>query len=263
MNTFRSSAFLLGISLLAIPVHQTFGEWETPFTISDPAKNSRSPRVEMDPLGNVFVIFTVSSSEWVANSPPGGSFSSPHLGPVPGSWTGARYAFEPSGNGLLAWNAFSGDVMVTERAAGATDVYGATQVITTETPPGYELYGHFIDINASGEAVLTYYEKRPSPGIGRQLFVATRPPGPGSVFGEGELLSINNPNSFGGQNVFIDPDGSVTVVWLEENGPSKLKQARREAGATEFFITTIAHDVQVSGAAPNATASGNGHALFT
>ncbi|MDA0766491.1 MAG: hypothetical protein O3A92_06685 [Verrucomicrobia bacterium] len=267
MNINLLRSFVLGAFFSGSLASLACGDWEAPIIISEPAVSSRSPRAQMDPQGTVFAIFTTSSTstERVAIRPPGGNFGTPQLSPQPSGWEGVRYAFEASGAGLLAWNDSSDNLKITERQAGASNDYGATQSITTNTPPGYTLYGHFIDINTSGEAVLAYYEKRPSPASGRQLLVATRPAGASSTFGAGEILSINNPNSYFGENVFIDPDGSITVTWLEGNTPSVLKQARRDAGASVFIVSTIASDVNIlgGGTAPHGAKSGNGHALIT
>ena len=145
MNSRVARLVVSGILLSGCLSPLARGGWEDPVIVSDQLfAPERGTRAHVDPLGNVFAIFRASSfTERVAIRPAGGSFGTPQLPPSPGSWKGVRYAFAADGTGLLSWNDNSDNLRVTYREAGAGNDYGPTQLITTETPPGYTLLGHF------------------------------------------------------------------------------------------------------------------------
>jgi hypothetical protein len=103
------------------------GSWSSPINISDTGQSASQPQLDVDPSGNVLVVWTRSDG---ANlriqstfKPTGGSFSAPANVSDPGfDATAPQIDFDSSGKAIVVWSRFDGTnlrVQSSIRSAGA------------------------------------------------------------------------------------------------------------------------------------------------
>jgi hypothetical protein len=121
------------------------GPWSTPVSISDPGFDASTPRVAVDPSGNVLAVWTrnfgatnrIQASYRLA----GGSFGAPVTVSSPGG-TDPSVSMDNSGKAVLAWSWFDSvhtRVQATTRTAGSGGTFGTIQTLSGSAQDAFDL----------------------------------------------------------------------------------------------------------------------------
>ena len=133
------------------------GSWSTPINLSDPGESASQPQVDVDPSGNVLVVWSRSDGSALriqsTFKPSGGSFSAPINISDPGfSANEPQIDFDSSGKAIAVWSRFDGSNLRIQASVRSAGVGGSYANEVTLSEPGQDAFDAQIAAGANADA---------------------------------------------------------------------------------------------------------------
>lgn len=133
------------------------GDWSAPVNLSDPGQSASQPQLDVDPSGNLLVVWTRSDGTnlriQATFKPSGSAFGAPLTISDPGfDATEPQVDFDNSGKSIAVWSRFDGTKLRVQASARTAGVGGVFQNEVTLSDPGQDAFDAQIDAGPNADA---------------------------------------------------------------------------------------------------------------